>query len=180
MNPALIETLRLAQRLGFFGDGAIERAVVHAEGFVAAIGELPDRARIADLGSGGGLPGLVLAEHFREAAILLVDRRRKRTDFLERAVRRLGYPHVAVFFGDAEMVGREVASGQRQPFDVVTARGFGPPLVTLSIAAALVAPDGRIVISEPPHGERWDAALLDRLGLRGTRVGGVRVFERFT
>ena len=52
--------------------------------------------RLVDLGSGGGLPGLVLADAYPERAITLVDRREKRTDFLRRAVRRLGWEHVTV------------------------------------------------------------------------------------
>ncbi len=180
MNTSLIETLRLAQRLGFFGAAPIETAVAHADGFVAALGELPDGTRIADLGSGGGLPGLVLAARYPAASVLLIDRRQKRTDFLERAARRLAFAHVSVFPGDAEQIRREVHAGTRAGFDVVTARGFGPPESTLRLAVGLLVAGGRAVISEPPAGDRWQPALLDELGVENQRVGSVRVFRRFT
>jgi 16S rRNA (guanine527-N7)-methyltransferase len=177
VHPELIETLRLAQRLGFFGAGPIEDAVAHAGSFVDALGELPAEARVIDLGSGGGLPGLVVADAFRAASIVLIDRRQKRTDFLARAVRRLGFEHVDVRCADVARAVEAVARGDEPPFDVVTARGFGPPEATLRTARALLVPTGRIVISEPPVGNRWDPALLDELELVGERHGAVRRFR---
>jgi 16S rRNA (guanine527-N7)-methyltransferase len=178
-HPDLIETLRLAQRLGFFGARPIEAAVQHAEAFVAAIGPLPAGSRVVDLGSGGGLPGLVVAAAYPQVAVLLVDRRSKRTDFLLRAVRRLGFDHVSVRAGDVSQLVGEVAEGVCPLFDVVTARGFGPPDATLRTAVALLGRTGRIVISEPPSGDRWNPELLSELGVRGERHGPVGVF-RFT
>ena len=173
----LLETLRQAQRFGFFGGRAIEEAVSHAEQYVAAIGELTRSDRLLDLGSGGGLPGLVLAAAWPEADIVLLDRRQKRTDFLELAVRRLGFEHVEVWCRDAVAVADEVERGIVAPFDVVTARGFGPPAFTLTTARRCLAPDGRIVISEPPSGDRWPTSLLADLDLIASPRAGVRVFH---
>ena len=87
MHDELTETLRTAQRLGFFGAAPIE------VGDRARAGRTSPRSdhstpgsRLADLGSGGGLPGLVLAAAYRDVDVVLIDRRQKRTDFLERAV----------------------------------------------------------------------------------------------
>lgn len=176
----LLETLRLAQRLGFFGGAPIEQAIVHSEGYVAALGALPIGARLLDLGSGGGLPGLVLAARYPAIAITLVDRRTKRTDFLARAVTRLGFAHVDVRADDSDDLVRDIVRGALEPFDVVTARGFGPPEFTIRTAAALCAGSGTIVVSEPPSGDRWDPDLLAELGLSGQPHGHVRVFRRFT
>lgn len=178
MDDALIETLRDAQRFGFFGARPVEEAAAHSTGFVAAIGALEEGSRIIDLGSGGGLPGLVLAEAYPTAVVTLVDRREKRTDFLRRAVRRLGWDHVEVVTADVRELVRAVADERTEPFDVVTARGFGPPASTLQVAADLITSTGRIVISEPPTDDRWDSALLERLGLVRLRAGPVSVFRR--
>mgnify|MGYP001818277127 FL=1 len=177
MDDQLIETLRDAQRLGFLGRRPVEQAAEHAHGFVEAIGEPPAGARIIDLGSGGGLPGLVLADAYPECAITLVDRRGKRTDFLRRAVRRLGWGHVSVMQADVDDLVRLVRSDDLDRYDVVTARGFGPPEVTLGFAVALVTPEGRIVISEPPEGDRWDPDLLASVGRHRVRRGPVGVFD---
>jgi len=172
-----LEALRESQRLGFLGSRPVEQAAEHAAGFATAIGRLPDDARLIDLGSGGGLPGLVLADLVPHCSIVLVDRRQKRTDFLRPAVRRLGHEHVSVREADVVDVVRDVEAGSEPAFDVVTARGFGPPEFTLRLARRLIHDGGRIVISEPPAGERWDQGLLGELALTSDRVGPVRVFH---
>ena len=172
-----IAVLRESQRLGFLGSRPVEQAAEHAAAFAAGLGELPAGARLIDLGSGGGLPGLVLAELLPQCSILLVDRRQKRTDFLQRAVRRLGLDDVEVREADVGTIARDVVAGTQAPFDAVTARSFGPPERTLRLARQLVADGGRIVISEPPSGERWDPRLLADLGLVSERIGPVRVFH---
>jgi len=177
MNDDLLETLRDAQRFGFFGAAPIEQAAAHSTAFIDAIGDLDVAARLVDLGSGGGLPGLVLADRYPTVSITLIDRREKRTDFLRRAVRRLGFDHVEVLAGDVDELIRAVESGVSPRFDVVTARGFGPPEPTLRRAVRLIGSSGRIVISEPPEGDRWDPALLVELGLTRHRSGVVSVFH---
>jgi 16S rRNA (guanine527-N7)-methyltransferase len=176
-RTALLETLREGQRLGFFGGGAIELAAEHALGFVAAIGEHAEGARLIDLGSGGGLPGLVLADAYPTLEIVLVDRRQKRTDFLARASSRLGYDHVEVRCADIVDVADAVSAGDEPPFDIATARGFGPPADTLTLARSLIAAQGMIVISDPPGKDRWPPALLADLALQAARVGAVTRFR---
>lgn len=154
--------------------------MAHAGSFVDALGEQPDGARLIDLGSGGGLPGLVIADRMRHIAVTLIDRRQKRTDFLRQAVARLGFDHVAVVAGDAVEHAQSVAVGATPAYTAATARGFGPPTLTLRIANELVGRAGVIIISEPPEGERWDSALVEELGLTSSRIGRVRRFERFT
>jgi len=180
VHPDLIETLRLAQRLGFFGERPIEQAVAHSQAFVEVLGDLPAGTCVADLGSGGGLPGLVLADAYPQASIVLVERRAKRADFLARAIRRLDFEHVEVFAGDAHTMVRQVSDRARPAFDVVTARGFGPPADTLGIARALLTATGRIAISEPPGADRWNPELLADLGVSAGEPGPVRVFRGFT
>jgi 16S rRNA (guanine527-N7)-methyltransferase len=172
-----IQALRESQRLGFLGARPVEEAAEHAAAFATALGSLPDGARLLDLGSGGGLPGLVLADLFPRCSITLVDRRQKRTDFLQRAVRRLGHEHVQVREADVTVVARDVEAGREPAFDAVTARGFGPPETTLRLARRLIHEGGTIVISEPPTGERWDQGFLRELGLDEQRIGPVRVFH---
>jgi 16S rRNA (guanine527-N7)-methyltransferase len=131
--------------------------------------------QVVDLGSGGGLPGLVVALDRPDLQVVLVDRRQKRTDLLERSVVRLGLENrVTVHCGDAARLPLHYPDG----FDGVMARGFGPPEATLRIAASVVSPQGVIVISEPPVGDRWSPALLDAMGLHQVRQGSVAIFTR--
>src|SRR6056297_4107399 len=84
LDAALTE----ARRLGFLGEGEIAAVVQHARWFVGALGALADGASILDLGSGGGIPGLVIANDRPSLSVTLIDRRAKRTDFLSRMVSR--------------------------------------------------------------------------------------------
>jgi 16S rRNA (guanine527-N7)-methyltransferase len=176
-HELLTETLRQAQRFGFFGPSPIELAIEHAGEFVTAIGAAPPATRIIDIGSGGGLPGLVVAARLRDADVTLLDRREKRTDFLRQAASRLGFGHVRVVAADATLHARAVESGEVAAYDVVTARGFGPAEQTLRIGRRLIGDHGMIVISEPPAGHRWDQRLLSELGLDSERIGKVRRFQ---
>jgi 16S rRNA (guanine527-N7)-methyltransferase len=149
----------------------------HAEGFLRAW-DAPPPALAVDLGSGGGLPGLVLAERWPASTILLVDASERRTEFLRRAVDRLGYPGVTVRRDRAEVVGRDPAL--RGTADLVVARGFGPPAVTAECAAPLLRVGGRLIVSDPPEDadDRWSPAGLGQLGLGAPRQ--VRVPAAFT
>ena len=151
----LHETLRLAQRLGFFGSGAIDGAIAHAEHFTAAV---PADARVLyDLGSGGGLPGLVIATARPDIDVFLVERRQTRADFLRRAIGRLGVgDRVEVLTADVGTLVRDPAVAGS--VDVVTARGFAHPEILAPLASVLVRPGGLIVVSDPPGAaahRRW-------------------------
>ena len=163
-SVALVDALLDAQRLGFLGSRPIPEVIEHARGFVRAL-----RARendrviesVLDLGSGGGVPGLIIAHDLPAVHLTLLDRRAKRTDALERLVRRLGWQdRITVACTDVTTFVPD------DPFDAVVARGFGPPEFTLTQAARLVRAGGPIVISEPPGVDRWDDQLLAELGLR--------------
>lgn len=160
MSTALTVALEESQRLGFLGSRPIADAIVHARGFVRALDSAGPVVSVLDLGAGGGLPGLVIAHDRPALQLTLLDRRAKRTDHLERVVRRLGWQdRVTVVCVDVE------AFVPDAPFDAVVARGFGPPEFTLATAARLVRHDGPIVISEPPDQNRWDDQLLQRVGV---------------
>ncbi|MCE9621087.1 MAG: class I SAM-dependent methyltransferase [Actinomycetia bacterium] len=174
-DSTLLAALADIQRRGAIGEGSLTAAVAHADQFVTAI---PAQAqRLVDLGSGGGLPGLVIAVRRPALAITLVERRRSRADLLERAVRALRLDHVTVHSGDV----REVAAVQPHSFDVVTARSFAAPEVTARWAGELLVPDGMLLVSEPPQptAQRWPASVLRSAGLadRGP-LGGIRQFQK--
>ncbi len=171
---ALVDALLVAQRLGFLGSRPIPEVIAHARGFVRAL-EACDRVveSVLDLGSGGGVPGLIIAHDLPAVRLTLLDRRAKRTDALERLVHRLGWQdRITVACTDVTTFVPD------DRFDAVVARGFGPPEFTLAHAVRFVRDGGPIVISEPPEVDRWDDRLLAELGLR--RVGDSGVPARTT
>jgi 16S rRNA (guanine527-N7)-methyltransferase len=149
-SRALGPVLRRAQRLGFIGPASIPVAIEHARGFAAGF-EFPP-GRLVDLGAGGGLPGLVLADLWRDSAVILVEARHRRCEFLREAVDILHMTgRVTIVEERAEVVGRW--PDMRGRCDAVVARGFGPPAVTAECAAPLLRPGGSLVVSEPPPDE---------------------------
>jgi 16S rRNA (guanine527-N7)-methyltransferase len=86
---------------------------------------VPPRSRVCDLGSGAGLPGLVMAIRRPDLAVTLVEPLLRRTTFLSEVVDALGLANVEVVRARAEALHR------KRTFDVVTARAVAP-MVRLS------------------------------------------------
>jgi 16S rRNA (guanine527-N7)-methyltransferase len=166
-DDALVARLERARDHGYFGPGPVLAHLAHARGFGAVAERVAGRvpARAVDLGSGGGVPGLVLAWDWPTSVWLLVDAGQRRAADLEAAVADLGLTaRVAVRTARAEDVAHE--PNHRERADLVTARSFAPPAVTAEIATGLVAPGGWVIVSEPPGGdpERWPEAELAGFG----------------
>ena len=107
-------------------------------------------AAVLDLGSGAGLPGLVLAAQRPDVTVLLVEPLLRRATYLSEAVEALGLEHVQVRRARAEeLVGRVAV-------DVVTARAVAPLDRLAGWALPLLRPGGRLLALK---GERADTEL---------------------
>jgi 16S rRNA (guanine527-N7)-methyltransferase len=161
-SAALREVLADAQRIGLLGPQSVDQHIRHAESWAKAL----TPAAFLDLGSGAGVPGLVLACRWPEVRGTLLDGQLRRTAWLRTAVVRLGLDaRIDVVEGRAETSGRDPELRERVP--LVVARGFGPPATTAECASAFVEIGGVISVSEPPADAvaRWSAEGLSRLGL---------------
>jgi 16S rRNA (guanine527-N7)-methyltransferase len=106
----------------------------------AVLGEaVPADAAVCDIGSGAGLPGLVLAIARPDVRVTLVEPLLRRTTFLEEAVTGLSLDNVEVVRGRADAL-----HGNRT-FDVVTSRAVAPLDRLLQWSMPLVAPTGALV-----------------------------------
>lgn len=103
------------------------------------VGAVRRARRIADLGSGAGLPGLPLALALPDSQMQLVESHHRRCAFLDRAVEDLGLSNVTVACARAE----ELAD--REHFDVVTARALAALPVLCEYAAPLLRVGGALV-----------------------------------
>jgi len=161
----VLAALERARTLGFLGPGAVADHLVHSSAFEAVLVGLT--GRVVDLGSGGGVPGLVLALRRPDLEVVLVEAMVKRAAFLEVTIEALGLRRTRVVAERAELVGRSELRGMA---DAVVARGFGPPAVTAECGAALLRPDGLLIVSEPPDDtSRWPPDGLALLGLEAVR-----------
>lgn len=169
-DAALHRVLTAIQVRGGIGPQPIADAIVHSDRFVAACPQ--DAARGVDLGSGGGLPGLVLAIRRPALELHLIERRATRADLLRYGVSALALGERvtvhSVDVGDVAQLGLGAV-------DLVTARSFAPLAVTLRTAAEILGPSGCILVSAPPEGVTLqDDGLLAELGLtRDDAPGGI-------
>lgn len=176
-HEELVRVLTEAQRIGTLGSTPISETIRHSAWFADTLPA--DMARVIDLGSGAGVPGLIVAIMRPTVQVTLVDRRTKCADALHRAVHALGLSdRVTIRCADADDLSR--LPDWRRSFDAAISRGFGPPLVTLTMSALFVRVGGIVVISEPPDHvpDRWAEIELTVRGLSGPRrVGPLAVFH---
>lgn len=95
---------------------------------------------VIDIGSGGGLPGLVLACVAPQTSITLVESTGKKARFLQETASALGLDRVRVLAERAEVVGRD--PDHREIHDLVTSRAVGPLNVLAEYLVPLARPDG--------------------------------------
>lgn len=167
-NDWLLRALEESRARGYIGPQSNEIQISHAEGFALsweAI-RLTPPVDLLDLGSGGGLPGLVLLERWHCHEVLL-DSMEKRSNFLREALAWPGAPK------DGEVITARAEDAARWPelegqFDLVTARSFGSPAVTAECGVRFLKIGGVLIVSEPPGertDERWNLVGLELLGL---------------
>ena len=161
--PVLRHVLTEIQRRGAIGRVSIDEAIAHADQYVVALPDELYGGDLVDLGSGGGLPGLVIIARRPDLRVTLVERRDKRADLLRFGVRGLdATERVEVVAADAEQVVRRSPAA----FDVVSARSFGPLLEVMRLASQLLRPGGWLIVSEPPEGTpRIDPDEVTSLGM---------------
>lgn len=136
---------------------------------------VPEAADVIDVGSGAGLPGLVLAIARADLTVTLVEPLQRRTLFLDEAVAELGLTNVRVTRGRAEDL-----SGSLEA-DVVTARAVAPIVKLARWCLPLVRPGGAVlamkggtVEEELGDGRRELSALgVERAEVRSCGVGVV-------
>jgi 16S rRNA (guanine527-N7)-methyltransferase len=105
---------------------------------------LPREARkIADVGSGAGVPGIPMAIVRPDLELTLVEIRRRRVSFLSTVVRELGLPNVEVAPTRVE----GLAITRSEHFDAVVMRCAGSPRSVLPYAFAILRETGVVVMA---------------------------------
>lgn len=135
-----------------------ERHLVNCAGLADL---MPSDAHVCDVGSGAGLPGLVLALCRPDLSVTLVEPLLRRTVFLQEVVDDLGLERVRVHRGRADSL-HGVAR-----FDVVTSRAVAPLERLLDWSMPLVAPEGALVAMKGERAEEEVADAQDTLARWG-------------
>ena len=138
------QTERYAELLATWG---IERGLIgpreadriwerHIANCIPVTTFIPEGVTVADIGSGAGLPGLVIALARPDLRVTLIEPLQRRVDFLNEVIKELDIP-VTVIRGKAESV--------KSAFAVVTARAVKPLPVLLPMVWQLIASKGALL-----------------------------------
>lgn len=125
----------------------IGEQLVDACGFIQAVSEL-DAPGIVDVGSGGGLPGLVLAIALPDRDVTLIEPIHKKTSFLSHAIQALGLVNAQVHTGRVDELGR-ILPPLRRPHDarLAISRATLAPTPWLETGRHLVGHGGLVLIA---------------------------------
>ena len=132
----------------------------------------PAQARVVDLGSGAGLPGLVLAIARPDLRITLVEPMARRTAFLDEVCAELELGDVEVVRARAEQwTDQQTGQPMGHPrFDVVTARALAPLPKLLAWGLPLVAESGALLALKGASAQAEVEAARSELARRGARA----------
>jgi 16S rRNA (guanine527-N7)-methyltransferase len=179
-EPALEELLRLlAEPRAPISASTVDRASeVHIADSLSGLDLGPVRFadRIADLGSGAGLPGLVLAASLPDAAVDLIESIERKCAFLRDAIERMGLGNATVVCERSE----EWASGDgREVYDVVTARAVGSLATVAELASPLLRVGGVLAAwkgGRDPEEEAEMVRAADRFAMETIEIRSVRPY----
>ena len=160
-------------------DDRAQAEVGHVGDALTLLPHLPQGPhRLADVGSGGGVPGIPLAIARPDATVTLIESTQKKAAFLTRTADALGLANVRTRAERAETAAR---TSLRDSFDVVVARAVGPMDVLAELCLPLVKPGGRLlamkgarIVDELPAAQRaihqlsGGGAVVHRVQLPGT------------
>jgi len=134
------------------------------------VAELREASRIADVGSGAGFPGLVLAVALPQAQVDLVESVGRKCDFMRHAIEEAEIPNARVVNARSE----ELAAGDgREAYDAVTARAVGR-LSTLAELASPLLKDGGVLVAwkgkRDPDEEQQLSRAAEQLAMRPEQI----------
>lgn len=104
---------------------------------------IPPGAKILDIGSGGGFPGIPLKILMPSLSVVLIDASRKKISFLKHVIRTLKLENIEAWHMRAEELAQKQAAAKR--FDVIISRALASVENLILMAAPLLAKDGVIV-----------------------------------
>ncbi len=140
-----------------------------------SLGVFDQFARVVDIGSGAGFPGIPLKIARPVLDVTLLDSSAKKTDFLRRALAELGLGEGChVVTGRAEKAGH--AAGMRATFDLAVVRAVAPLAVDLEYGLPLLAEGGCLVAMKGPRAaEEMEQAVAAAALLGGALERAVEI-----
>jgi 16S rRNA (guanine527-N7)-methyltransferase len=156
------------------GEGEIWRKHVLDSLLIFWALEIPPAVRLIDVGTGAGIPGLILKIWRPDLRVTLLEAQQKKVKFLQRAVAELKLNEVECLWGRAEALGRD--RRYREGFTIAVARGVAPLPVLAEYCLPLVTPEGTMVAYKGPAAMQELAAAAGAIKRLGG--GAVRIWQK--
>lgn len=153
--------------------GALEviaRCLVVESLFCLAAFPFPPRARVIDIGTGAGFPGVPLAVLRPDLDVTLLEASRRKVAFLEMATQAIGLA-VRIIHGRAEDIARQ--QEHREGYGVVVSRAAAPLRIILELALPLLAVGGAGLFSSGARAAEEVASAGAHLAALGGVLGSV-------
>jgi 16S rRNA (guanine527-N7)-methyltransferase len=123
--------------------------VTHFLDSITASGFVPEGARLLDIGSGAGFPGIPLKIISPSLDVTLLDSSHKKVMFMRELVRSLGLVGINAIWGRAEDENNGIP---RRHFDRVITRAVGQIPEILALSAPYLIPEGMIILMRGRRG----------------------------
>jgi 16S rRNA (guanine527-N7)-methyltransferase len=140
-----------------------EIAIKHFLDSLVPAGFIPDKARLLDIGSGGGFPGIPLKIFKPSISVLLIDGVRKKINFLKHVLRALGLENI-----EARQIRTETllnVSEYATSFDIIISRALSDLSTFVKSALPLLAKHGTVIAMKGEvETQELDAVRADALG----------------
>ena len=137
--------------------------------------DIPENARLIDIGCGAGFPSLPLAIFRPDVMITSLDSTAKRIDYVVKTAQKLGLGNVTAIAGRAE----EYASKAdfRESFDMATARAVAAMPILSELCLPFVKIDGVFLAMKASRGEQEAGEAKNAISLCGGRLEELRHVE---
>lgn len=116
---------------------------------LTVIKQIEKHAKIIDIGTGAGFPGIPIKIIYPEAKIILVDSLRKRINFLNTVINEIALKDVKTIHSRAEDLGKDIE--YREKFDISIARAVSPLNTLIEYLIPFVKISGKCICMKGPN-----------------------------
>lgn len=150
-------------------DGIERRLILESLRLTPVLSELaPENANVMDLGSGGGIPGILLAITLPDFTFTLLDATGKKVMFQRDVIESIGLTNVTAVQGRAEELGHEI--NWRNSFDIVSARAVTSLSALMELGLPFVSQKGWLVLPKGVDIEDEHAIAIKAAGKLGGTI----------
>jgi 16S rRNA (guanine527-N7)-methyltransferase len=147
----------------------------HIEDCLKLLDYLPLKdKKVVDIGSGGGLPGMVLAAENNHNTYTLLEAERKKCEFLEKAAVALQMSHIKVIWGRAEDIGQ--SKEYRQSFDIGTSRAVASLRIIAEYSLPLIKEGGILILWKGPKYQEEIQEAQNALNILGGETADIHEY----